>query len=94
VLRDEDKKTFLHSCTNGIDRNKVHVSRIARHSTGKPICPPAHVAMIVLEDGPKWTGVLKDIAPGMISDDLIPFIYISYLNVKRYVSSCLGASRL
>ncbi|KAI1159891.1 FAD-NAD(P)-binding-domain-containing protein [Nemania serpens] len=68
--------TGVHFYTNGIDCNVRHAAQIARHLVGKPVHPPAHVALILAAESTRlWSGLLHDVAQKMLTRHLIPFIY-------------------
>ncbi|KAK4460366.1 FAD-NAD(P)-binding-domain-containing protein [Cladorrhinum samala] len=68
----------VHFYTNGIDRNRLHASRIARHITGQ-IVPrrPGHVAIVLTGDPPSWVPGFKitKVMARMLERHLIPFCY-------------------
>ncbi|UZP43041.1 hypothetical protein NXS19_010857 [Fusarium pseudograminearum] len=69
--------TGVHFYTNGIDRNVAHASRISRHLVGRPVYPPAHVAIILPDGGMGWAGTLCRAITTMVQSNMIPFLYRS-----------------
>lgn len=75
----------VHFYTNGIDRNAIHASRIARHIAGLPLLVCKHIALI-LPDHDAWGSFLANVVPKLLERHLVPFVYIakeSVFSVRR-----------
>jgi uncharacterized NAD(P)/FAD-binding protein YdhS len=68
--------TGVHFYTNGIDRNVIHASRVARHLAKLPLHVHKHIALILPENDKICGSFNSAIIPALLDECLVPFIYI------------------